>query len=725
MPPTLTQNQNNPFVNFVTDLVKKTKGSVSDIVNSIAKSGSVPNYLSDVAIKNVVKPIYQSAKANFDAISGQQPGETTQQYNERQMRGQEGTFALSTMAAIPGPNGIIGPSPEGEVATPVESKVAPTIPKTEIPTTLEVKPPVKEIPKVAEQVNNLPVIDNRPTIDSPILDKNGVPFKTPVNQYATPDANPLTGKDVSGSTGLPPIEEKPPSNTVPITGKIHSEIPDNPVDVSGTRVNKNPVTQGNPVIVDLRNEAKRNPYYLEDMQNSQKIIDQYVPGNTAKEVEANLNPKILEESKRIDNVMATQAPKTKVTLGDIIDANETTLKEKGLNPISENVNPESTATNQLITQFNNIKGGKKMLLSTEITGPELREYISNVDKQLQNVYKIQERGGSLTPPQTAMLTMRRTLSEQLKTMYPDISDALDRQSGMITARPSVANAAGAEETATIKTANAPKPNAWQRFKNQSLPAVGLELGGAGVAAGGLYAGSQAIAGGAFDKQTSTTSTDTSKLPDRYTFKDPIKSGLVVGPQDQANQLAALDKKIGEDKKLSLTSLQGDQQLAIDTAQQAALQKKFDAQTPVLDQWKKTYTIQLGVNKAVKLTNNAPPNPAQFIKWYDDVRKGKDKQYSQLTGVLNWLEKNRGADFSKVKTKDALLGALDSEMENVKSEQDAAEEQYTGGSQQTLTPPSNLPIIKPQVQPSNLPTIGTPSHLNFNFGSAGQGLPAIQ
>ena len=576
----------------------------------------------------------------------------------------------------------------------------------------------------------------KPVEPATILDAKGNPIKSTVEApikeggYATPNANPATGTDVRPATA----STQPKPNTPPVdtntTGTLpYPNVPLTPEDVSGTRTGTHPLTGGNPVLVDLRGEAARNHYYLEDQTNSRAVMDKYVPGNTPTEVEYNLPKKLAEEGQRIKNIIGNDPQK--INVSDIVAQNDAALKSQGYTPGTSA--KADSATRGALNEFDSQVGTHADAPGKEqVSGNDIENYKKILDKQLQSVYKKMDNGTTLTPEETAKLTLRRTLNNNLRQMYPEVGDALDRQSGMHDAIPSAAKAAKVQEatdTNTIvdkkvaaeKLASQPKPNFIQRMKNQPAGLIATELGGTAAVIGGAAIGSQALAGHIANSQNAG---DTTTLKP-FQLKDPIQSGVVTGEEDKGKQLADLQTKMGEDQKLAQTSMQGDQQYAIDYKAYQALQEKFTKEQPVVDQWKKTLTIQNTINKVLPLANEAPPNPDQFIKWYSDFRSGTDSKYNQLNASLNWMEKNYGADFSKVKSKQALLGTIAGVMQNVQSEQDAVEQIYKGNSSNVTPNNGAQPIIRPQngLQTS-APAAGTPTKLNFKFGSPGEGLPDI-
>jgi len=262
------------------------------------------------------------------------------------------------------------------------------------------------------------------------------------------------------STPLNPLEEAFPqtSATQQAIEKPFPKVGDQPVKVTD-RTGTHPVTGGNPVWLDFSDQARKNPYYLEDQNKAQGVLDNYVGGNNPREVQANLPLQLTEESQRINNTLATD-PQS-MSKQNLIDNNALAMQKAAIKP-GEGKTAQD-ATDNLITSLNNqINAGNKNVVSPDnISDTQLQTYIKNLDSYLQSAYKKIDNNATPTPEETAALTMRRTASSALKSMHPDIGDALDRQSAMIEAQPYVAKAAsqqmGDETNAAIAEQNKPKP----------------------------------------------------------------------------------------------------------------------------------------------------------------------------------------------------------------------------------------------------------------------------
>lgn len=227
----------------------------------------------------------------------------------------------------------------------------------------------------------------------------------------------------------------------------HPNVPDEPELIENGETSS-------PVTLNMRDRAKKNPYYLEDQKKSQQVLDDYVPGRTAQEVEQNLNPKIAEESQRIENTMA-QNPNKTVSASDIAQKNAENMAKAGINledtPISANsaqkndyLTKAKQATTSLQSELEAQATAGKSSFNPTLDGPTIQKYISNLDDRLQSVYKKIDNGTTLTPSERATLTYRRTLRSTLSDLHPKADAAIKRQAAMIDARPYVADAASDE-----------------------------------------------------------------------------------------------------------------------------------------------------------------------------------------------------------------------------------------------------------------------------------------
>lgn len=280
--------------------------------------------------------------------------------------------------------------------------------------------------------------------------------------------NPQEGQDIVNPAPQQP-QVAPEAAPEPAPPPVpHPDVPDSPVEIT-QRTGAHPLTGGNPVLVDLRDEAKKNGYYFDDQTKSREVMDKYVPGNTPLEVEQELPKTLNEETKRIQNIMSQNPGKT-ANVSDLITQNEINLTKKGIKPgISSSA--DSATREALNTLDSQIADQSNLPGKTTITGDELINYKNILDDQLESAYKKSANGTSLTPGENAMRTLRRTINDQLKLMYPGMGDALDRQTAMIDAIPSVAKAAGTAEKDATAIASEPKPTLGDKLGefSQSIP----------------------------------------------------------------------------------------------------------------------------------------------------------------------------------------------------------------------------------------------------------------
>ena len=318
--------------------------------------------------------------------------------------------------------------------------------------------------QAAKAAGEEPIIHNNsaglPPIESGIVDGKGNPVSSQAkyandNQRIAPlhaGAEQIPNDTAAGQTSFKP----------------HPNTPDEPVTVTD-RTGKHPITGGNPVLVDLRNQAGKNPYYLDDQTKARAVMDKYVAGNNALEVEKNLPLQLQEETQRIQNIIA-QEPKV-TSKDNIVKANETNMAKAGITP--GNSGKADTATEELLKELQTqISAGSSDVVPNQVNGDQLMTYKKLLDDRLKSVYKKQDNSTTLTPAERATLTLRRTVDQQLTSMYPKTKEALNRQSAMIDARESVAKAAQGEEANQVTQAGLPPKPGFLQSHWKALGALG-------------------------------------------------------------------------------------------------------------------------------------------------------------------------------------------------------------------------------------------------------------
>jgi hypothetical protein len=375
---------------------------------------------------------------------------------------------MPVMGALEGNIGYLGRQAVDEVSPAVKSTIKSLGNEKGFIDLSTGKPFAKPGPQDYLDLNETPINKTTPAIpDKGSLIKNEKGDWVPSPKPETPIM--AQGGEAPGR-GFTPQEQaqasaefnqpkaQPDTGTAPTSEVPFPKVSTEPVDVSSARTGKNPLTGGNPVLVDLRGEAGKNQYYLDDQNQARNALDKYVPGNTALEVEKNLGPKIQEDSQRIKNIIASN-PDASMTVGDLIKANQDALRVAGRNPAApDGINTETASLFQELNLQRGVSG--QVDTSQVLKGNDLIDMKKYLDDRLKNVYKKLDNNGTLTPAETATLTLRRTINNNLKSMYPDnpdmpgtgIGSALDRQQGMINARQSVADAASKEEAGLSATA---------------------------------------------------------------------------------------------------------------------------------------------------------------------------------------------------------------------------------------------------------------------------------
>lgn len=504
--------------------------------------------------------------------------------------------------------------------------------------------------KTAEEIQAMKAAGIAPKINtaqnvaaesSGILNARGNPIPSTQKQYAT--EKPTSPLNVAAeNTGQGKAQPKTPYTP-------HPDIPNEPMPVTD-RTGVHPVTGGNPVQVDLSAEAKRNSYYLSDQTKSQSVLDKYVSGNNAQEVEKNLPLQLQEESKRIQNIIG-QKPQS-VNTSDIITENASNMAKKGFTP-GNNVKADEATTGLQKELYSQLTAGKSNIVPPNMTGEDLRSQISIMDSRLQSVYKKMDNNTVLTPEDTAALTYRQTLSNKLKSMYPPAGAALDRQSAMIDAIPSVAKASQVEKAAAYTKATAPQPdNPFMSFLKGSVSSPSHVMATAGaLAAGGLglYAFNESRSVPKDYKFSSGNVT----LPALDQIKDTNGSPLGVNIADYTNGIRSIndqEKAIAFDVTLGIPSAVAKRdQLEL---QRNSLETKYKETKPVYDQYVETSNQMQGLNQVHDLLKNA--NPAWFQAFgaigsqFTGIRAAIVPGYAQFEQSLNNLHQQFGIDVSSIK-----------------------------------------------------------------------------
>lgn len=506
--------------------------------------------------------------------------------------------------------------------------------------------------------------------------------------------NPKLSKAAGGNDAgeLPPAKLQPIEPVIQKQAKVaytpHPDIADEPLEIVN-RVNKNPLTQGNPVLVNLRDQSKKNLYYLEDMDRAQHALDKYVAGESALEVERNLPKVLTEESKRISNTIARQ-PKTQ-TIDTIIALNEKNMAKSGITPgISAKAD---TATGGLLKELQaQITAGSSDVVPTQADGELLMQYKKLLDKRLKSAYKKDDLGTALSPEENATLTMRRSIDELLTEMYPKSKEALQRQSALMDARTSVAKAADKEQENLLSALGKPQEEGF--LKKHATAVLGATIPTAFAGGYGITQAAPKLAGMMSGDQanTDTAPLDPNAKP-KYEVKTPLEDGTLMSEQTYAQRQAQLQQQLGQVKLTDpIRAAQLEQEIAANSTlfeSQGNLRKIATDSRVVFDT----------ANKVSQSLSSSPDTSwMNFVSGgYDEMAKANGGRYARLAADLKALEQASGVQIfgSTPRSKDAFAQGIDALVELQQSKMGALQQQFQGKGTQAAPAPiaqKDLPPI---------------------------------
>ncbi len=206
---------------------------------------------------------------------------------------------------------------------------------------------------------------------------------------------------------------------------------------------------------------------------------------------------------------------------------------------------------------------------------------------------------------------------------------------------------------------------------------------------------------------------------KYSIPSPQDQGLVMTIQDYTSKVNKVQEIINQEK------LNNPQQAAVDQGKLDQYNTQFQTQQPLAAKYTQTNAILGQANQAVEIAKNASPSLLQFNGTFDKLKSETDPKYAQLLGSLQYLQNKTGVDLSSSKNKETLLANIDQAVAIATTDYNAMLQQQIGGN--TINPNKtniNLPTQPPPL-PQDNSQIGQPVNYNFDFGSAGAGLPPLR
>lgn len=536
-----------------------------------------------------------------------------------------------------------------------------------------------------------------------LLDKNGQPMvkppETPIetgsytrdaNGKLTPNPNPEPSilspepavMDQSASLRTPgSAPSVSPKGTSPLA-------PPNPVE-------NNPLPQG-PGRTVTRIKVPASVYGAGSESQIQSTVDQYVPGNTAVEQYKNLQPTLDAFGKEIQATIANNPKMT--TVQDAMKVYDQNLDKAGIYRTTTNTRGSvQQAANKYMRSITGI--GDE---SGEISSVDLADALHKVNKDAGPVFKKIDNGSKLLPQDEVILAARQTIRDSLTGMYGGeggpIDSLLRKQSDLYDAADSLYKQRDTEFK--IQDTNGGKQGVLSKVLTNPL----VDLVGGGAIVGGAVAGAQGLAG--INSSNQQDSKGESIDPSEFSPSDPTKTGDLLDTNTASSQLGQYQKQAS------------DNQLNNPNAANAAqgnylnLKQKVDAQAPVLNAWQGYKTTTQLAKNAYSEVNSADPSFINALsKGYDNAMTANGGKYSALVVALQALGKsapNGGIDFSKAKSKNAIIGAIKAAMDASKATYNSTFSSYNSN----YSPDSQN--ISKNPNPTGLPPIPSvpQSHLNW-------------
>ncbi len=458
----------------------------------------------------------------------------------------------------------------------------------------------------------------------------------------------------------------------------------------------------------------------------QNTIDNVVPGATATDKYKNLAPTMEGLGNQINTIIA-QNPKV-ASLEQIMKDYDVNLQNQGIYRTS-NI-PKSTVqktARQYVTDlYNEATGGGSNINPSQISDSSLLKLKQQANQDAQSVYRKIENGTSLTDKDQVILSARQTFDDTLTNLHPEIKQLTTTQSHLYDAADPLFKAREEEMKVAQLTG-----------KGVLNSLLGKVLGGAAMgAAGGIALESKNLLPAAevgiksgFDvlkniltpskaSQLQTTTNQSQNQPQaKYSIPDPMQAGIVMNQNDYATQKGALQKELEYEKQFGLP-MAGITQGKLDS-----LDTKYNTEKPLRDKWSNDQNTgisqQLTVaNQAVNAVKNVDPGFFNALQGgYDKLLTASNGKYAQMSKYLQYLGAQTGTDFSQYKTKEALTGAIDSAVQNIKDNWTNQLKSFYGASSSDSGGIPQGPAGKNNASsiPESLQNVLKPFAPGFNFG----------
>lgn len=485
----------------------------------------------------------------------------------------------------------------------------------------------------------------------------------------------------------------------------------------------------------------------------QQTVDTLVPGKSAVEKYTNLQPTMDRLGQQIQDTMAAK-PKT-APIDKIMKNYDINLSKEGIyrssdaqgSPAQKKDAIQKMAQNYVRDLYNAARGETSEVVPSNISDNALYELKQQINSDAKSVYKKIDNGASLTDKDRVILGARQTIDDTLSELHPEVKELTTKQSHLYDSADSLYKGREAE-----LAAKANQPGLLGRVLKSPSLGAGLGVLGISQAGNGVQAvGSLATGGLAFlnnmrnpsgdqpeaenipgSGQNETTNgkndiqkengvtvhnsgmvSQGNKSVNRYSFSnDPYAAGQLISQTDYTGQANALDTQIANAQAtgnpVEMARLQG---------QRKVLDNNWASQQGLRDVWNNpnngigsTLTVAGGAYDKVKAADPAFFNALN--EGYDKLMTESNGRYAQMAKYLQYLENATGTDFSKFKSKDALLSAIDASVDATKSKWDQLQTQYSG-SPEIQSQPNQLRQVL-QSQPSQ-PT-ARPSMPAGGFGS---------
>lgn len=566
----------------------------------------------------------------------------------------------------------------------------------------------------------------------------GQPVNPQTGQLQTPDV----GKAVLSAT------ENPISTALAFTGP--KGLPKLGAKVAESTEAAAPVAEGA-----TRVTVKPSYYGASKEAAVQKTVNDVVPGDTATEKYANLEPTMTKLGADIQNKLAANPqdiPLSRVK-SDLMTNLEDQIMSKNLSSktAQSEVDGYLRDLGAKSNQHNIPEGQVESTVNKPetINSTDLFSLKQKVNDQYQGVKKKIDNGTQLNPREQVIAVARQTFDDVVSDYHKDVKDLTTQQSHLYDAAPSLYKGREAEISDAAKAAEKESNRDYsQQILGTKIPgrvakpfvqkAEGLANNAEGKVAGasarlaplggsvvrGLppIGGIQAIANNISGEPENGPGNNESNHDQSVsqTYSD-VNSGryAALAPQGQlsTDQYTAQQNKYINDiagakasgNTIAAQTLQGN----LDS-----LNNSWNNASGVRDEAVKLNKTLLVGNAAARAIDAADPGLLSLNGSFDKLLNSSNRNYAALGSALQKLQQDTGVNISGAKTKEALVGALDQAMQVERTNYNALLQQQTGAPA-SQNKPAGIQALPTQAPQSN---IGQPVHYDFNFGASGEHMP---